>query len=327
MLATRPNIERALSFADLFLAAVAIRGERAPLLVTREMLKLMKPRSVVIDLSIDMGGCFETSRPTSFPNPVYEVDGILHFCVPNLPSVAARSATLAYTNALLPYLTQIVEKGIDGALGRIRRPPPRGLPLPGRVQPRAVGAGLRCPSSAAAVLGRLSGGSVRWLELYRQRVTTAEEAVKAIRSGDHVWIHSGCSNPEELISAMVARAGELEGVEVSHILTLGHADYVKPAVREIVPPSVAVHRRQRPRRGQRGPGRLRARPPAPDPPPDLRRNPAHRRGAHPHLAPRRARLLLVRGRGWLHQGSGGEGQDRDRSGQQAHAARPWGRLH
>jgi alanine dehydrogenase len=70
----------------------------------------------VIDLSIDMGGCFETSRPTSFPNPVYEVDGILHFCVPNLPSVAARSATLAYTNALLPYLTQVVERGIDGAL-------------------------------------------------------------------------------------------------------------------------------------------------------------------------------------------------------------------
>lgn len=69
---------------------------------------------------------------------------------------------------------------------------------------------------------------MRWLELYRQRVTTAEEAVKVIRSGDHVWIHSGCSNPEELISAMVARAGELEGVEVSHILTLGHADYVKP---------------------------------------------------------------------------------------------------
>lgn len=69
---------------------------------------------------------------------------------------------------------------------------------------------------------------MRWLELYRTRVTTAEEAVKAIRSGDHVWIHSGCSNPEELISAMLSRASELEGVEVSHILTLGHADYVKP---------------------------------------------------------------------------------------------------
>jgi alanine dehydrogenase len=116
MLATRPNIEKALSFADLVLAAVAVRGERAPVLVTRGMLRLMKPRSVVMDLSIDMGGCFETSRPTSFPNPVYEVDGILHFCVPNLPSAAARSATLAFTNALLPFLMQIIGKGIDGAL-------------------------------------------------------------------------------------------------------------------------------------------------------------------------------------------------------------------
>ena len=86
------------------------------MLVTREMLRLMKPRSVVMDLSIDMGGCFETSRPTSFPNPIYEVDGILHFCVPNLPSVAARSATLALTNALLPYLHEVARRGIDGAL-------------------------------------------------------------------------------------------------------------------------------------------------------------------------------------------------------------------
>jgi alanine dehydrogenase len=116
MLATRPNIEKALSFADLVLAAVAVRGERAPLLVTRGMLKLMKPRSVVIDLSIDMGGCFETSRPTSFPDPTYLVDGILHFCVPNLPSVASRSATLAFTNALMPFLMQIVGKGLDRAL-------------------------------------------------------------------------------------------------------------------------------------------------------------------------------------------------------------------
>ena len=69
---------------------------------------------------------------------------------------------------------------------------------------------------------------MHWLELYRKRVTTADEAVKAIRSGDHVWIHSGCSNPEELISAMLARAGELQGVELSHILTLGSADYVRP---------------------------------------------------------------------------------------------------
>jgi alanine dehydrogenase len=116
MLATRPNIEKALGFADLVLGAVAVRGERAPLLVTREMLKAMKPRSVVMDLAIDMGGCFESSRPTSFPSPVYEVDGILHFCVPNLPSAAARSATLALTNAVLPYLWAVADAGIEPAL-------------------------------------------------------------------------------------------------------------------------------------------------------------------------------------------------------------------
>jgi alanine dehydrogenase len=120
MLATRPNIERALSFADLVLAAVAVRAERAPVLVTREMLRVMKPHSVVMDLSIDMGGCFETSRPTAFPHPTYEVDGILHLCVPNLPSVAARSASVALTNALLPYLMTMENRGFDGALADSR---------------------------------------------------------------------------------------------------------------------------------------------------------------------------------------------------------------
>jgi alanine dehydrogenase len=115
MLATRPNIEKALAFADLVLAAAAVHGQRAPLLVTRDMLKLMKPRSLVMDLSIDMGGCFETSRPTAFPRPVYEVEGIRHFCVPNIPSVAARSTTQALTNATLPYLIEIAEKGFDAA--------------------------------------------------------------------------------------------------------------------------------------------------------------------------------------------------------------------
>ena len=118
LLATGPNIEKALGFADLVLGAVAVHGERAPRLVTREMLRLMKPRSVVMDLSIDMGGCFETSRPTAFPDPTYEVDGILHFCVPNLPSAAARSATQALTSALLPYLLELGAGGVERALGR-----------------------------------------------------------------------------------------------------------------------------------------------------------------------------------------------------------------
>ena len=119
MLATRPNVEKALAFADLVLGAVALHGQRAPVVVDRGMLGCMKPRSVVMDLSIDMGGCFETSRPTSFPDATYEVDGILHFCVPNLPSVAARSATLALTNALLPYLLELGAHGLGRALGAL----------------------------------------------------------------------------------------------------------------------------------------------------------------------------------------------------------------
>lgn len=116
MLATPPNVEKALSFADLVLGAVAVRAERAPVLVTREMLRRMKPRSVVIDLSIDMGGCFETSRPTSLASPTYEVDGIIHVCIPNLPSGAARASTQALTNATLPYITAVADEGIDAAL-------------------------------------------------------------------------------------------------------------------------------------------------------------------------------------------------------------------
>jgi alanine dehydrogenase len=119
MLANRPNIEKALAFADLVLGAVAVHGERAPLLVSREMLRTMKRRSVVMDLSIDMGGCFESSRPTAFPTPSYMVEGVLHFCVPNLPSVAARTSTLALTNVLLPYLQAIAEHGLEQALARV----------------------------------------------------------------------------------------------------------------------------------------------------------------------------------------------------------------
>jgi len=116
MLATASNIEQALSFADLVIASPAVRGERAPQIVTREMLRRMKPRSVVMDLSIDMGGCLETSRPTYFPKPLYEVDGVLHFCVPNLPTIAARSATRAFTNALLPFILELAGRGIEAAL-------------------------------------------------------------------------------------------------------------------------------------------------------------------------------------------------------------------
>jgi alanine dehydrogenase len=116
MLASAANVEKAVCFADLVLGAVAVHGQRSPVLVTRETLRRMRPRTVVVDLSIDMGGCFETSRPTQFPQPTYEVDGILHFCVPNLPATAARSSTLALTNAMLPYLQAVADEGFEGAL-------------------------------------------------------------------------------------------------------------------------------------------------------------------------------------------------------------------
>lgn len=116
MLATPSNIEKALAFADLFLCAVAVHGERTPILVTRQMLARMKPRSILMDLSIDQGGCCETSRPTDFSNPTYTVDDIIHFCVPNLPSTASRASTRALTNAILPYLELIADHGMDGAV-------------------------------------------------------------------------------------------------------------------------------------------------------------------------------------------------------------------
>jgi alanine dehydrogenase len=116
MVATRPRIEKALAFADILLCSVAVHGERTPVLVSRDMLKLMKPRSVIMDLSIDQGGCCETSRPTDFSSPTYEVDGIIHFCVPNLPSTASRASTRALTNAILPYVTEIADKGFEQAV-------------------------------------------------------------------------------------------------------------------------------------------------------------------------------------------------------------------
>jgi len=116
MIATRPRIENALTFADILVCSVAVHGERTPILVTRDMLKLMKPRSVIMDLSIDQGGCCETSRPTDFSNPTYEVDGIIHFCVPNLPSTASRASTRSLTNSILPFVKEIADKGFDQAI-------------------------------------------------------------------------------------------------------------------------------------------------------------------------------------------------------------------
>ncbi len=97
--------------ADMVIGAVLIPGAAAPKLVTREMLATMKPGAVLVDVAIDQGGCFETSRATTHENPIYEVDGIIHYCVANMPGAAARTATQALGNATLPFLLALADKG------------------------------------------------------------------------------------------------------------------------------------------------------------------------------------------------------------------------
>ena len=113
---TKRNIERSVAYADVVVGAVLVPGERAPVLVTREMIQSMKPRSVVMDISIDEGGCIETSRPTTHEHPVYIEEGILHYCVPNMPGAVARTATHAFVNSAMPYITEIAGSGLDAVL-------------------------------------------------------------------------------------------------------------------------------------------------------------------------------------------------------------------
>jgi len=102
--------------ADIIIGAVLVPGGRTPVLVTRDMLKTMKPGAVIIDVSIDQGGCVETSRPTTHDNPVYAVEGIIHYAVANMPGAYPRTSTLALTNATLPYVQTIAKVGIEHAI-------------------------------------------------------------------------------------------------------------------------------------------------------------------------------------------------------------------
>ncbi len=115
-LSTQANIEQHLSSADLVIGAVLVAGASAPKLITRDMLKLMKKGSVLVDVSIDQGGCFETSIVTTHDKPTYVVDGIIHYCVGNMPGAVAQTATLALTNATLPYVIELANRGAQQAI-------------------------------------------------------------------------------------------------------------------------------------------------------------------------------------------------------------------
>jgi len=112
-------VEELLPQADLVVGAVLVHGARAPFVVNREQLGLMKPGAVMVDVAIDQGGCFETSRPTTHRDPVYEVDGITHYCVANMPGAVPITSTHALTNATLPYALTLADNGLQSAVAKI----------------------------------------------------------------------------------------------------------------------------------------------------------------------------------------------------------------
>lgn len=105
------NIRQELRDADIIIGSVLVPGDKTPNLITRDMLSLMEPGTVLVDVAIDQGGCFETSHPTTHAEPVYSVDGIVHYCVANIPGAVPNTSTLALTNATLKYALQLADKG------------------------------------------------------------------------------------------------------------------------------------------------------------------------------------------------------------------------
>jgi alanine dehydrogenase len=115
---TTEAVERLVIQADLVIGSVLVTGAAAPKLVTREMVGRMEKGAVLVDISIDQGGCFETSRPTTHADPTYQVDGVVHYCVTNMPGAVPRTSTFALTNATLPYVRSLADHGWRGALAR-----------------------------------------------------------------------------------------------------------------------------------------------------------------------------------------------------------------
>jgi alanine dehydrogenase len=102
--------------ADAVIGAVLLKGEKTPHLVSEEMVKKMKPGSVIVDVSIDQGGCIETSRPTTLSDPIFVMHNVIHYCVPNIPASVPRTATVGWTNVLLPFLREASELGMEEVL-------------------------------------------------------------------------------------------------------------------------------------------------------------------------------------------------------------------
>lgn len=116
MVSNHINIARVCTYADVLVGAVLVSGERSPILVTREMVRSMKSRAIIMDISIDEGGCVETSRPTTHDQPTFTEEGVIHYCVPNIPGIVARTSTHAYITAALPFILELADNGVESAV-------------------------------------------------------------------------------------------------------------------------------------------------------------------------------------------------------------------
>jgi alanine dehydrogenase len=135
---TIASIEESVLAADLVIGAVLVSGARAPQLVSRQLVAKMKPGSVIVDVAVDQGGCIETTRPTTHSDPVYTVDGVLHYCVANMPGIVPRTSTGALMNVTLPYLLRLATEGVD-AMARADQGFAKGVNLSnGKITCRAV---------------------------------------------------------------------------------------------------------------------------------------------------------------------------------------------
>ena len=142
------SIEERLPEIDLVIGGVLVHGARAPHVISREQLGLMKKSAVLVDVAIDQGGCFETSKPTTHSDPTYEVDGIIHYCVANMPGAVPITSTYALTNATLPYTLALADHGIAGAVQRIPGLRPGINVARGKVTHEAVAEGVGAPFTA-----------------------------------------------------------------------------------------------------------------------------------------------------------------------------------
>ena len=156
-LAHQQSIARAVAYADVVIGAVLIRGERTSRAVSRAMVETMKPGSVIVDVSIDQGGCVETSRPTTLDDPVFVEEGVTHYCVPNMASAVARTASVALTGALLPSVRALADAGYRIRARQRPRPRGRSLRLSRASGLRGRGAIVRSRLPAARLGARCAG--------------------------------------------------------------------------------------------------------------------------------------------------------------------------